>query len=168
MSESTPSESASESSAGFTTTTGNCSSIVRCLNDTAPVVYMLTVADPGGGSGVCRAFYYGTFNLYVRPVSCFTYDSSNRPKVNAGGCADHTSQFMWLLTISGGVTNKPIFAVTGNLYNAGFLVAIVTYRDPATGTYDPAPNCLQTFTLTKTSTDSLGYPFPTTCTIQPI
>jgi hypothetical protein len=159
-SESTP-PSQSSSDMPPATTTYACTP-QRCLNDTIPLKFGFSVAEPPGTSGICRAFYYGGFTLFYSPNTCYSFNSAEYAKRNQSGCSDYTSSPMWFLGIStpgGASTNFNLGAI---LFHAGFEVAIVYY----TAAIARASNCVRSVTLTKISTDSLGYFFPNTVTVN--
>jgi hypothetical protein len=121
------------------------------------------VAEPAFTSGICRNFYYGGFTLFYEPSTCYSFNSAEYAKINQSGCADYTSSAMWSLGIStpgGASTNFNLGAI---LFHAGFPVTICLY----TAAITRASDCVRSLTLTKISTDSLGYLFPNSVTVNP-
>jgi hypothetical protein len=165
-SESTPSESASSNPPPPTVTVPSCTA-PRCFNDVAPLRYLLKLIDPGGSSAPCQSFYMGDFVVYHTANSCFSYLASERPKQLSGAtCVDSGSGNRFTLEISGAIFGgNTQFSVQAIYNNGGGNAAIANYFLNA-GARDI--NCVNSFTLTKTTTDSLGFKFPTTLQIVPI
>jgi hypothetical protein len=165
-SESTPS---SPSSSGIIETiTGGCGTfpvLKRCLNKVAPARFSVAIPDPGGASAVCQPFYVGSFGLFFIYNSCFDYISSELVRQLSGAtCVDYSSA-RFRLSIGGAVFGgNTQFSLQALYRNAGFVVAIASYGLDAGGINI---NCVNSFTLTKGSTDSLGFKFPNTVVITP-
>lgn len=170
----TPSESTSasasqgqSSAAAIPTVTVPSCPAPRCLNDIAPIRYSVTIVDPGGASAVCQSFYMGTFTVYHSGSSCFSYLAAERPRKLSGAvCVDHTTGERFTLSIGGAVFGgNTQFSLQAVYNDGGFNLAIASYSLNA-GAQDI--DCVKSFTLTKGSTDSLGFKFPPTITITPI
>lgn len=79
---------------------------------------------------------------------------------------DHTTGEQFTLSIGGAVFGgNTQFSLQAVYNNGGVNVAIASYSLNA-GAQDI--DCVNSFTLTKGSVDSLGFKFPTTITITPI
>ncbi len=163
-SDSTPSESQSDG-AIETVTVPSCPA-PRCFNDIAPLRFSVTLTDPGGATAPCQSSYMGTFVLYHVASSCFSYVAAERPrKLSGASCIDHTSGERFTLNISGAIFGgNTLFSLQAIYNNSGSNISIADYSLNA-GARDI--NCVNSFILTKTSSDSLGFKFPTTCLIVP-
>jgi hypothetical protein len=168
-SESTPPSQSSASSSGIIETIiGGCGTfpvLKRCLNKVAPARFSVAIPDPGGASAVCQPFYVGSFTLFFISNSCFEYQSAELVKKLSGAtCVDHSAA-RFRAGIGGAVFGGNTQIALQALYHSGgFEVAIASYGLNA-GAINI--NCVNSFTLTKSSTDSLGFKFPNTVVITP-
>lgn len=169
-SESVPPSSESRSSSSeeiIETITGSCPA-PRCFNDIAPARYVISIADPGGSTAICQPFYMGSHVVFCgNPSTCFAYLSAEFPKKQSGAsCLDHTTGSRFSLNIGGAVFGgNTSFSVQAIYNSSGSNVSIANYFLNAGAT---DINCVSSFTLAKTSVDSLGFKFPSSITIAPI
>jgi len=169
---SVPSESSESQSAGpaTATRTGCFPDDERCLNNTAPVIFSFNVATVAGTKYECHANYVGDFSVFLKaspPTVCWIYESAEFVKVLGSlnlPCSDHASIRRYGISIQsiGGVNTR--LTLSCGIVNGGFFVTLCawTFNGPSLGI-----NCVSSFTLTKVTTDTFGYPFPTTVVISP-
>lgn len=144
--------------------TTDCSPDI-CLNDIYPLKYRITVSDPGGSSNPCASFFYGTFILRHVGSGCpYFWSALDTTAITLTGpttCSSTPgSQARYSLIITNGGfpnnTNFGLQALTGGTAWAAWSLN--------TGT---TPNCVASFGLTKTSTDT-WVNFPASVVIVPV
>lgn len=139
----------------------------RCADDTAPIAFGFTIPDLGGTP--CHVQHKGDFVVYLasNPAVCWPYYSVETPIIFPGPapCSNMApGNNMWALTI--GISGSNIRVTLGLAAQiSGFLSSLGTWV--YTGGAYPV-DCVTPFTLTKTSTDTTGFPLPTSVTVSPV
>lgn len=140
--------------------TGCSPSLQRCLDQTVPLRFSISVAKVGSPAAVCHPHYEGSFTLFYVPGQCYWYESAERAKTQSGAsCNDTPSVPRWRLIIgSGGLsTGFGLQGITG----AGAVVNYSVSVSPGN------VNCVGSFTLNRTFQE-FNWSFSSTVTITPI
>lgn len=150
----------SESSGPGTVIRPSCAP--RCIGNEAPLALSIAVtADPGTQNPCFTAHYLGSFALFItsNPTSCIPYYSVELAK-KTPACSDVAAQVRWSAGI-GLVYPGPItrIEIGGFAEISGFVSRVCLYRV----SIGASPvNCVSSWTATRISTNSIGWPFATT------
>lgn len=138
-----------------------------CINDEVPLVFFFNIIPDSGTQNPCFASsYIGDVFVFFDggPTDCSPWRSSSRAKNVNTGCLDIPAEPRWTIGLS---KSGALTRITCNAQASidGFLANVARYR-LFIGT-SPV-NCVDSFTLTRISTNIVGWPFPSTLTVFPI
>lgn len=165
-SSSTPS--ASSSGPPTVTVTGCDPPLGGCIGDTIPLTFGTNIVAGPGTQNVCfAAAYLGDFVMHLAALAgdCSPWESSVRAK-NSAGCVDIPAKPMWVvgLSITGPGTQTRIIctasATIGGVFGTQATYVLVIGSSPV--------DCVNSFTLTRTSTNPTAWPFPATIPLYPL
>ena len=153
-----PSESVSSSSEGDIEYSLADTDCTHCTDEIMPKRYTFAFPDSGGGHA-CQSYYDKTWIVYKGGGAANCNWFGDDKVLDLSTCVNRTTGVSTMI-FTHGFTQV---ALNVRAYISGFTVTVASYGYSISSTRD----CLATWTLTKTTTDSDGIVFPSTVSVSP-